>query len=86
MFSLDGDNFVITCSSGNTNSMVVQHNSLLQKIRRVQGDQTFFDVGCPCHLAHLRAKEFSVNVEDFVIEIYHSFCRSEKLKNSKGSS
>ena len=41
-------------------------------------------IGCPCHLVHLcarkGAKELSVNVEHFVIDIYHNFGRSAKLK------
>ena len=65
--------------------MIGQRNSLLQKIQSVQGEQKIFDVGCPCHLAHLCAgkevKELSVNVEDFVIGIYHNFRWSAKLKN-----
>ena len=64
--------------------MVGAHNSLLKKIRDSQGDQKVFDVGCPCHLAHLcagkGAKELSVNVEDFVIDIYYHFRRSVKRK------
>ena len=78
-FSLDWDNCV-TYSSDNTNSMIGQRNSLLQKIRSAQGDQKIFNVGCPCHLEHLcavkGAKELSVNVEDFVIDIYYQFRRS----------
>ena len=73
-----------TYSSDNTNFMIGQHNSLLQKIRSAQGDQKIFDVGCPCLLAYLwvvkGAKELSVNVEDFVFNIYHNFRRSAKLK------
>ena len=80
-FSLDWDNCV-TYSSDNTNSMVGNRNSLLQKIRSSQGDQKIFDVGCPCHLAHLcagkGAKELSVNVEDFVIDITFAGVQSEK--------
>ena len=53
-FSLDWDNCV-TYASDNTYSMIGQRNSLLQKIRSAQGDQKIFDVGCPCHLAHLCA-------------------------------
>ena len=66
--------------------MIGQRNSLLQKIRSAQGEQKIFDVGCPCHLAHLcagkGAKEHSVNVEDFVIDMYYHCRRSAKLKNS----
>ena len=51
-FSLDWDNCV-TYSSDNTNSMIGQRNSLLQKIENEQGDRKFFDFGCPCHLTHL---------------------------------
>lgn len=82
-FSLDWDNCV-TYSSDNTNSMVGARNSLLQKIKSSQGEQKIFDVGCPCHLAHLcagkGAKELSVNVEDFIIDIYYHFRRSAKRK------
>ena len=45
-FSSDGDNCV-KYSSDNTNSMIGQRNSLLQKIRSAQGDQKIFDVVCP---------------------------------------
>ena len=66
-FSLDQDNCV-TYSFDNTNSMIGQRNSLLQKIQSVQGNPKIFDVCCPFHLAHLYAgkgaKELSVNVED----------------------
>ena len=51
-FSLDWDNCV-TYSSDNTNSMIGQRNSLLQKIENEQDDRKTFDFGCPCHLAHL---------------------------------
>ena len=82
-FSLDWDNCV-TCSSDNTNSMIGQRNSLIQKIRSEQGDHKIFDVICPSHLAHFCAgkgtKELSVNVEDFVIVTYHNFRRNVKLK------
>ena len=85
-FSLDWDNCV-TYSSDNTNSMIGQCNSLLQKIRGVEGDQKIFTIGCPCHLAHLcagkRDNKLSVNVENFA-DIYHNFCRSAKLKKQLG--
>ena len=62
--------------------MAGAHNSLLKKIRDSQGDQKVFDVGCPCHVAHLcagkGAKELSVNVEDFVIDTYYHFRRRVK--------
>ena len=35
--------------------MIGQRNSFLQKIQSEQGDQRIFDIGCPCHLAHLCA-------------------------------
>ena len=51
----------------------------------MQGEQKIFDVGWPCHLAHLSAgegaKELSVNVEDFVIDMYCHFLRSAKQRN-----
>ena len=66
--------------------MIRQSNSLLQKIRSAQGYQKYFDVGCPCHLAHFYAgkgaKKLSVNVEDYAIDIYHNFRRSAQLKNN----
>ena len=52
VFSLDWNNCV-TYSSDNTNSMIGQRNSLLQKIQNEQDDRKTFDFGCPCHLAHL---------------------------------
>ena len=51
-FSLDWDNCV-TYSSDNTNSMIRQCKSLLQKIRSAQIDQKIFDVGYPCHICVL---------------------------------
>ena len=75
-FSVDLNNCV-SYSSDNTNSMIGKRNSLLKRITNVQGNQKTFDVGCPCHLAHLCAgkggKELSVNVEDFVINLYYHF-------------
>ena len=83
-FSLDWNN-CITYSSDNTNSMVGKRNSLLKRIQNAQGDQKTFDVGCPCHLAHLCAGkgacQLSVNVEDFVIDLYYHFRRSVKRKS-----
>ena len=82
-FSLDRNNYVLY-SSDNTNSMIGKRKSLLKRITNVQGNQKTFDVGCPCHLAHLcagkGAKELSVNVEDFVIDLYYHFRRSAKRK------
>ena len=82
-FSLDWNNCV-SYSSDNTNSMIGKRNSLLKPINNVQGNQKTFHVGCPCHLAHLcagkGAKELSVNVEDFVIDLYYHFRRSAKRK------
>ena len=87
-FSLDWDNCV-TYSSDNTNSMIGQRNSLLQKIRGVEGDQNIFALGCLCHLANLCAgkgdNKLSVNVENFVIDIHHNFRRSAKLKKNRSS-
>ena len=88
-FSLDRNN-CITHSSDNASSMIGHHNSLLKKLWSVQGGQKIFEVGYPSHLAHVcagnGANELSVNVEDLVIDIYHNFCRSAKLKNSWGAS
>ena len=51
----------ITYSSDNTNFMIGQRNSPLQKIRNAKGDQKIFDVGCR---AKKVSKELSVNVEE----------------------
>ena len=87
-FSLDRDNCG-TYSSDNRNSLIEQRYSLLQKIPGVEGDQKIFPVGCPCHLAHFCAgkgdNKLSVNIENFVIDIYHNFSRSEKLKKQLGA-
>ena len=83
-FSLDWDNCA-TYSSDNRNPMIGQLNSLFQNIQIAQGGQKIFDVGCPCHSAHVcaakGAKEHAVNVKDFVIEIYYCFRSSAKPKN-----
>ena len=82
-FSLDRNNYVLY-SSDYTNSMIGKRNSLLKRTTNVQGNQKTFDVGCPCHLAHVcagkGAKELSFNVEDFVIDLYYHFRRSAKRK------
>ena len=82
-FSLDWSNCV-SYSSDNTNSMIGKRNSVLKRITNVQGNQKTFDVGFPYHLAPLcagkREKELSVNVEDFVINLYDHFRRSAKQK------
>ena len=56
VFSSDRDNCV-TYSSDDTNSMISQRNNLLQKIWSAQGDQKIFKLGCPWHLADLRAEK-----------------------------
>ena len=64
--------------------MIGKRNSVLKRITNVQGNKKTFDVGCPYHLAPLcagkRAKELSINVEDFVIDLYAHFRRSAKRK------
>ena len=83
-FSLNWCN-CMTYSSENINLMTWTCNIVLQKIRSAKDDQKIFGVGCSYHLAHLcagkGAKELSVNVEDFVIDIYYHFRRSAKRKN-----
>ena len=79
--------YCMTYSSDNTNSMVGKKNSLLNKIKNNQQcGQSIFDVGCPCHLAHLcaekGAKELSPNLEDMIIGIYYNFHRSVKRKST----
>ena len=39
------------------NSFIGQRNSIIQKTQTAQGDQKIFDIGCPCHLAQLRARK-----------------------------
>ena len=51
--------------------MVGKKNSLLTKIKNAQQcGQSMFDVGCPCHVAHLCAEkgatELSVKLEDTI--------------------
>ena len=69
---------------------MIGRNSLVQEIRGVRGDEMIFDVGCPCHVAHLCAgkedKELSVNIEKFVIDIYHNFSQKCKTEKAAGSS
>ena len=82
-FSLDWDN-CDTYSSDSANSMTGKHNSLRQNIGSAQDDRKIFNVIWPCHLAHFctgkGAKDLSVNVEDFVIDISYHFRRSVKKK------
>ena len=65
--------------------MVGRQNSLLKKIKDSQAEQKVFDVGCPCHLAHIcvgkGARQFSVYIEDFVIDIFSHFQQSAKRKS-----
>ena len=64
--------------------MIGKRNSVLKRITNVQGNKKTFDLGCPYHLAPLcagkRAKELSINVEDFFIDLYDHFRRSAKRK------
>ena len=45
--------------SDNTNFMIGKNESLLKLIKDAQSElpQKVFDVGCPCHLAHLCAQK-----------------------------
>ena len=83
-FSLDW-NKCVTYSSDNTNSMAGRQNSLLEKIKDSQAEQKVFDIGCPCHLAHIcagkEARQFLVCIEDFVIDIFCHFQQSAKRKS-----
>ena len=48
-----GWDYCMTYSSDKTNLMVGK-NSLLKKIKNAQQcEQIIFEIGCPCHLAHL---------------------------------
>ena len=73
-------------SSDNTSSMVGKNKSLLKLIKDAQSEtpQKIYDVGCPCHLAHLcaqkGAKALSMQVHDFVIDLFYHFKRSVKRK------
>ena len=73
-----------TYSSDNTSSMVGKNKSLLKMIKDSQQIQKVFDVGCPCHLAHLSAqkgaKKLSMQVDDFIIDLFYHFKRSVKRK------
>ena len=58
----------------------------MKLIKDVQSElhQKIFDVGCPCHLADLcaqkGAKALSMQVDDFVIDLFYHFKRSVKRK------
>ena len=73
-----------TYSSDNTSFMVGKNRSLLSFIKSVQPTQKVYDVGCPCHLAHLcaqkGAKMLSMQVDDFIIDSFYHFKRSIKRK------
>ena len=64
--------------------MVGRNRSLLSVIKSVQPTQKVYDVGCPCHLAHLcaqkGAKMLSMQVDDFIIDLFYHFKRSVKRK------
>ena len=75
-----------TYSSDNNSSMIGKNKSLLNLIKDAQSElpQKIFDVGCPCHLAHLYAqkgaKALSMQVDDFVTDLFYHFKRSVKRK------
>ena len=75
-----------TYSSDNNSSMIGKNKSLLNLIKDAQSElpQKIFDVGCPCHLAHLcaqkGAKALSMQVDDFVTDLFYHFKRSVKRK------
>ena len=75
-----------TYSSDNTSSVIGKNKSLLKLIKDAQSElpQKVFDVGCPCHLAHLcaqkGAKALPMQVDDFVIDLFYYFIRSMKRK------
>ena len=82
---MDWDN-CITYSFDNTNFMIGQRNSLLQKIQSTQGGQRIISLVALViyYICVLRkvAKELFVNSEDLVIGIYYHFRRGAKRKNS----
>ena len=75
-----------TYSLDNTISMSGKNKSLLKLIKDAHSEfpQKIFDVGCLCHLAHLcapkGAKTLSMQVDDFVIDLFYHFKRSMKRK------
>ena len=64
--------------------MVGKNKSLLKMIKDSQQIQKVIDVGCPCHLAHLCAqkgvKQLSMQVDDFIIDLFYHFKCSVKRK------
>ena len=62
--------------------MTDKNNSIYTRIADTNPD--VYPVGCACHLAHLCAKkaanQLSVNVEQFVIDLYYHFDKSSKRK------
>ena len=75
-----------TYSSDNTSSMVGKNKTILKLIRYAQGEspQKIFDTSCPCHLTHAYAqkgaKALSIQVDDFVVDLFYHFKRSMKRK------
>ena len=69
-------------SSDNASVMTGVYNSLLSRIRKEA--PAVFQVGCPCHLAHLAAengsKALSVTGDEVLIDIYNHFDKSVKRK------
>ena len=76
----------ISLSVDNTNSMIGVRNSVASRF--LQKDAEIFISGCPCHLAHIAAsnahdgfcKTMKLNIEDFLLDLYHWFDKSSKRK------
>ena len=72
----------VAFSSNNASIMMGKNNSIYPRIADSNPD--VYPVGCMCHLAHLCAKkaanQLSVNVEQFVIDLYYHFDKSSKRK------
>ena len=75
-----------TYSLDNTSSMVGKNKSLLKLVKDAQAEspQKIFHIGCLYHLSDLcvqkDAKVLSIQVDDFVIDLFYHFERIVKRK------
>ena len=76
----------LSCETCYTYSSDNNNKTLLKLIKYAQGEspQKIFDTGRPCHLTHSYAqkgaKAFSIQVDDFVVDLFYHFKRNVKKK------
>lgn len=73
---------IIGFSSDNASVMLGKVNSVFSRMQ--SKNELIYNLGCPCHMAHIVAhdatKKLSINVEDLIISIYYYFDKSCKRK------